>query len=92
MVGEHSVFINTVSSLLKGTQYAVFDTTIFYVFFSFQQETKRTPIDKELTKWLTECHELHDKQIHFTDFIGQIKRLDLPKNRQTPWATYKQVQ
>ena len=55
------------------------------------QEMKRTQIDKELTKWLAECHEQYDKQIHFSEFSGIIKRPDLPKSKQSPWAVYKQV-
>ncbi|XP_052765757.1 structural maintenance of chromosomes flexible hinge domain-containing protein 1-like [Mya arenaria] len=55
-------------------------------------QEKRTSIEKEFMGWLRECHEQFDKQIHFTEYQGQIVRLDLPKNRQTPWAAYKQVE
>ncbi|KAL4217928.1 inactivation of X chromosome by DNA methylation [Mactra antiquata] len=54
-------------------------------------QEKRTAIEKEFSNWLKECHNLHDKQIHFTQFQGQIVRTDLPKQRQTPWASYHQV-
>ena len=55
-------------------------------------QEKRTAIDKEFLHWLKECHEHCDKQIHFTDFKGQVVRTDLPKQRQTPWAEFQQVE
>ena len=57
---------------------------------NFQE--KRTGIEKEFSTWLKECHELHDKSIHFTHYVGQVQRLDLPKLKQTPWSAYKQVE
>lgn len=57
-----------------------------------QFQDKRTAIDKEFLQWLKECHEHCDKQIRFTEFKGQVTRLDLPKQRQTPWAEYQQVE
>ena len=58
----------------------------------FQFQEKRTAIDKEFLQWLKECHEHWDKQIRFADFKGQVTRLDLPKQRQTPWTEYQQVE
>ncbi|XP_071144533.1 structural maintenance of chromosomes flexible hinge domain-containing protein 1-like [Mytilus edulis] len=55
-------------------------------------QEKRTAIDKEFLQWLKECHEHCDKQIHFTEFKGQVVRADLPKQRQTPWAEFQQVE
>ncbi|XP_053383340.1 structural maintenance of chromosomes flexible hinge domain-containing protein 1-like isoform X2 [Mercenaria mercenaria] len=54
-------------------------------------QERRTGIEKEFSNWLKECHEQHDKSIHFTQYMGQILRLDLPKQRQSPWSAYKQV-
>ncbi|XP_060561375.1 structural maintenance of chromosomes flexible hinge domain-containing protein 1-like [Ruditapes philippinarum] len=54
-------------------------------------QERRTGIEKEFSNWLKECHELHDKSIHFTQYVGQVLRIDLPKHRQSPWSAYKQV-
>ncbi|XP_055997294.1 structural maintenance of chromosomes flexible hinge domain-containing protein 1-like isoform X2 [Ostrea edulis] len=64
-------------------------STIFSRIVNGQE--KRTSVEKEFLNWLKDCHEQHDKQIHFTGYWGQITRADLPKQRQTPWAQYKSV-
>ena len=61
-----------------------------HIFIYILQE-KRTSIEKEFLNWLKECHEQHDKQIHFTGYGGQVVRADLPKQRQTPWGQFKSV-
>jgi len=54
-------------------------------------QEKRTDIGREFLNWLKECHEQCDKQIKFSNFVGNISRPDLPKNRQMPWSVFEQV-
>ncbi|KAJ8322368.1 hypothetical protein KUTeg_000839 [Tegillarca granosa] len=55
-------------------------------------QEKRTTIEREFLTWLKECHEQCDKQIFFSGYKGQCVRNDLPKAKQTPWASYDQVE
>ena len=55
-------------------------------------QEKRTAIEKEFLSWLKECHSQCDKQVHFSHFKGTVSRPELPKNRQSPWAVYEQIE
>ncbi|XP_030830808.1 structural maintenance of chromosomes flexible hinge domain-containing protein 1 [Strongylocentrotus purpuratus] len=55
-------------------------------------QPQRVKIDKQFTEWLHKCHETHDKQVCFRDYVGNITRPDLPKKQQGPWAVFKSVE
>eukprot|EP00057_Strongylocentrotus_purpuratus_P003961 XP_003727734.1 PREDICTED: structural maintenance of chromosomes flexible hinge domain-containing protein 1 [Strongylocentrotus purpuratus] len=51
----------------------------------------RVNIDEAFYGWLDHCHETHDKQVWFRDYVGNITRQGLPKTKQGPWAVFKTV-
>eukprot|EP00057_Strongylocentrotus_purpuratus_P019491 XP_011673965.1 PREDICTED: structural maintenance of chromosomes flexible hinge domain-containing protein 1 [Strongylocentrotus purpuratus] len=52
----------------------------------------RVKIDRQFTEWLHQCHKIHDKQVCFRDYVGNITRPDLPKKQQGPWGVFKTVE
>ncbi|XP_030843190.1 structural maintenance of chromosomes flexible hinge domain-containing protein 1-like [Strongylocentrotus purpuratus] len=55
-------------------------------------QSLRGIMDKQFSEWLHKCHETHDKQIYFGDYVGNITRPDQPKNKQEPWAVFNSVE
>ena len=54
-------------------------------------QSLRENIDEAFYSWLVHCHETHDKQVLFQDYVGNITRQGLPKTKQGPWAVFKTV-
>ncbi|TRY59020.1 hypothetical protein DNTS_012405 [Danionella cerebrum] len=54
-------------------------------------QEQRVNIEKEFTSWLEECHVQFDKQVMFLGFLGEMRRADMVKRLQFPWARFKAI-
>ncbi|XP_072234898.1 structural maintenance of chromosomes flexible hinge domain-containing protein 1 [Leuresthes tenuis] len=66
--------------------------TIFTPIGNVQKYSKRGDIQKKFLEWLKNCHNKHDKQVHFRGYKETITRSDLIKKMQYPWNTFESIE